>query len=187
MDFRFIYNLFFYGLVFDIPKVNKNQQSRVGPQSSKSKIRNLNSKILPYRISFSFEAGTISAIISIAGDFDGSKPLLISVVKVVECVPDGYCSEKSPADLDMPKFLKVDFTNNIILPAPTPEGAKGTEIERREVVDGKLILQGAEDGYEKMRDGLGWTIAISEETGQVVLTASGDEVAFVVFGAALPM
>ena len=120
-----------------------------------------------------------------AGDFDGSKPLLVSVVKVFECVPDGYCSEKSASDLDMPKFLKVDFANEIILPAPTPEGAKGTSIERKEMVDGKLILQGAEDGYDKIRDGLGWTMAISEETGQVVLTASGDQVAFVVFGAAI--
>jgi predicted regulator of Ras-like GTPase activity (Roadblock/LC7/MglB family) len=53
-------------------------------------------------------------------------------------------------------------------------------------VDGKLILQGAEDGYEKMRDGLGWAMVISEESGQVVLTASGEQVAFVMFGAALP-
>ena len=129
-----------------------------------------------------FAASTVTA-----GDFDGSKPLLISVVRVVECVPDGGCSEKSPADIEMPQFLKVDFANKIILAAPTPEGAKGTAIERQELVDGKLILQGAEDGYEKMRDGLGWTIAISEESGQVVLTASGDQVAFVVFGAALPL
>jgi hypothetical protein len=48
------------------------------------------------------------------------------------------------------------------------------------------ILQGAEDGYEKMRDGLGWTMAISESTGQVVPTASGDQLAFVVFGASIP-
>ena len=61
------------------------------------------------------------------------------------------------------------------------------ESKRQEFIDGKLILQGAEDGYEKMRDGLGWTIAISEETGQVVLTASGEQVAFVVFGAALAL
>ena len=121
-----------------------------------------------------------------AGDFDGTKPLLISVVRVVECVPDGYCSQKSPADIEIPQFLKVDFANKIILPTPTPEGAKGTAIERQEIVDGKLILQGAEDGYDKMRDGLGWTLAISEETGQVVLTASGEQVAFVVFGAAIP-
>jgi len=38
-----------------------------------------------------------------------------------------------------------------------------------------------------MRDGLGWTMAISQETGQVVLTASGEQVAFVVFGAALAL
>ncbi len=56
-----------------------------------------------------------------------------------------------------------------------------------ERVDGKLILQRAEDGYESVRDGLGWTIAISEGTGRVVMTASGDQVAFVVFGACLPL
>jgi hypothetical protein len=33
---------------------------------------------------------------------------------------------------------------------------------------------------------LGWTIAIAEDTGKVVMTASGDQVAFVVFGACLP-
>lgn len=122
-----------------------------------------------------------------AGDFDGTKPLLISVVRVIECVPDGGCSEKSPAEIEIPQFLKVDFANKIILPAPATQEANGTVIERQEVVDGKLILQGAEDGYEKMRDGLGWTIAISVETGQVVLTASGEQVAFVVFGAALAL
>jgi len=56
-----------------------------------------------------------------------------------------------------------------------------------ERIDGKLILQGAEDGYESVRDGLGGTIAISEGTGRVVMTASGDQVAFVVFGACLPL
>jgi hypothetical protein len=59
-------------------------------------------------------------------------------------------------------------------------------IERFEPVDGKLMLQGAEDGYEGISDGVGWTIAISEDTGRGVLTASGDEVAFVVFGACIP-
>jgi hypothetical protein len=56
-----------------------------------------------------------------------------------------------------------------------------------ERVDDKLILQGAEDGVENVRDGLGWTVAISEETGKAILTASGEQVAFVVFGACLPL
>jgi hypothetical protein len=123
-----------------------------------------------------------------AGDFDGSKPLLISIIRVIECTPDGTCNEVTPASAELPQFMKVDFTNKTIRPATGDDKmTKHTSIERQEVVDGKLILQGAEDGYDKMRDGLGWTMAISEENGQVVLTASGDQVAFVIFGASLPM
>ena len=122
-----------------------------------------------------------------AEDFDGTRPLLVSVIRAVECVPDGSCREVSLASVELPQFLKIDFTNKTIRPAAAGDETPATVIERQEVVDGKLILQGAEDGYEKMRDGFGWTMAISEETGQVVLTASGDQVAFVVFGAALPL
>jgi len=122
-----------------------------------------------------------------AGDFDGTRPLLVSVLRVVECTPDGACRQVSPESVELPQFMKIDFANKTIGPAAADDDRPGTPIERQEVVDGKLILQGAEDGYDKMRDGLGWTIAISAETGQVVLTASGDEVAFVVFGAALPL
>jgi len=106
---------------------------------------------------------------------------------VIECTPEGTCHEVTPASIELPQFLKIDFTNKTIRPAAAGDKAPATTIERQEVVDGKLILQGAEDGYDKMRDGLGWTMAISEATGRVVLTASGDQVAFVVFGAALPL
>ena len=45
------------------------------------------------------------------------------------------------------------------------------------------MLQGADDGIEGVRDGLGWTMAINDTTGKMVLTASGDSFALVVFGA----
>ena len=122
-----------------------------------------------------------------ADDFDGSKPLLISVIRAIECTPEGSCREVKPATIQLPQFLKIDFKQKIILPAAAGDDIPATRIERQEIIDGKLILQGAEDGYEKMRDGLGWTMAISEETGQVVLTASGEQVAFVVFGAAVAL
>jgi sugar lactone lactonase YvrE len=83
--------------------------------------------------------------------------------------------------------LKIDFAKKTIRPARGGEDIPDTLIERSERVDGKLILQGAEDGYAEMRDGLGWTMAISEESGLVVLTTSGDEVGFVVFGACTPL
>jgi hypothetical protein len=134
-----------------------------------------------------FLCSVIAASVAGAGDFDGTRPLLISVIRVVECTPDAACREVTPASVELPQFLKIDFANKTIGPAAADDETPVTAIERREVVDGKLILQGAEDGYEKIHDGLGWTIAISEESGQVVLTASGDQVAFVVFGASLPL
>ena len=121
-----------------------------------------------------------------AADFDGTKPLLIAVNRVMECTPADACREVTPASVQLPQFLRIDFAKKAILPARASDNFPPSAIERIEVVDGKLILQGAEDGYEKMRDGLGWSMAISVESGQVVLTASGDEVAFVIFGAALP-
>ena len=131
--------------------------------------------------------GCIISVLAVeAGNFDGTRPLLISVTRVIECTPDGACLEVPPTNVELPQFLKIDFTNKTIRPAAVDDETPGTIIERQEVVDGKLILQGAEDGYEKMRDGLGWTMAISEATGQVVLTASGEQVAFVVFGASIP-
>ena len=125
---------------------------------------------------------TVTASTVGAGDFDGSKPLLVSVIRVIECTPDGVCQEVTAASTGLPQFLKIDFTSKTIRPAVAGAEMPPSTIERQEVVDGKLILQGAEDGYENMHDGLGWTMAISETTGQVVLTGSGEQVAFVVFG-----
>jgi hypothetical protein len=105
---------------------------------------------------------------------------------MIECTPDGACQEVPPASADLPQFLKIDFTKKTIRSAVAGDDTPASAIERYEVVDGKLILQGAEDGYEKMHDGLGWTMAISETTGQFVMTASGEQVAFVVFGACIP-
>ena len=129
-----------------------------------------------------FAAGPLAAQ---AADFDGSKALLCSVISITECTADGGCQKTTIENAGMPQFLKVDVPNKTIAPAPSIEGRKPTPIERMERVEGKLILQGAEDGVENVHDGLGWTAAISEETGRFILTASGEEVAFVVFGACI--
>ena len=129
----------------------------------------------------------IVPLISVANDFDGSRPLLFSVISAMECTPDDGCRAVTIESLDLPRFLKIDLNKKTIDPVSESDTRPGSVIERMERVDGKLILQGAEDGYDSVRDGLGWTIAISEGTGRVVMTASGDQVAFVVFGACLPL
>jgi hypothetical protein len=121
-----------------------------------------------------------------AGAFDGSKPLYCSLADAIECVPGVECQEVMPESVNLPNFLKIDFKKKRI--TATKEGGvqRTSKIENRERIDGKLIMQGAEDGVAGVRDGLGWSIAISESTGKMVLTGSGDQFGLVVFGACIP-
>ena len=123
----------------------------------------------------------ITAVPALAGDFDGSKPLICAVIDAVECGPGGQCVEKTPEDIDLVRFFRVDFKKNIISGTGQAGAGRSTTIERMEKVDGKVILQGAEEAREGVRDGVGWTMALSEETGDMVVTASGDHVGFVLF------
>ena len=122
-----------------------------------------------------------------AADFDGSEPLLCASVDVMECDAGGECFRATADSIGAPQFYRVNFKEKKIIGMIQNKKGPPTQIERMESVDGKLILQGAEDALEGIKDGVGWSLAISEETGRMVLTASGDDVGFVIFGAYTPL
>jgi hypothetical protein len=127
----------------------------------------------------------VAAPSALAGDFDGSRPMLCSVINVIECTPatDGAVNAES---VGLPQFLRVDVVKKKVWPAADKEGKRVSEIKRVERLDGKLILQGADAGIEDKRDGTGWSAMISETTGKFTLTVARENEAFVVFGACLP-
>jgi hypothetical protein len=53
-----------------------------------------------------------------------------------------------------------------------------TKIKNSERVDGRLILQGVQNGK-------GWNLVIIEGTGQMTLVVSDENVGFTVFGACM--
>mgnify|MGYP003444286851 FL=1 len=124
--------------------------------------------------------------VSHGGDYDGSKPLIFSVKTVLECAPNGESYIVTTEEMEIPQFLIVDCKKMTISPFPPIPGRRDSVIKRLEHIDGKLILQGADDGVEHVRDGVGWTASISEETGRAVVTAAGEDVGFVIFGACMP-
>ena len=124
--------------------------------------------------------------VSHGGDYDGSKPLIFSVKTVLECAPNGESYIVTTEEMEIPQFLIVDCKKMTISPFPPIPGRRDSVIKRLEHIDGKLILQGADDGVEHVRDGVGWTAAISEDTGRAVVTAAGEDVGFVIFGACMP-
>jgi len=120
---------------------------------------------------------------AVAGNFDGSKELLCAVMNIVECQPGGQCQHVTAEEVGIPNFLRIDFQKKQLRATFGDGSKKRSEIKNLAKIDGKVILQGAEDGIEGVRDGLGWSLAVDEEIGKMVLTASGDAVAFVMFGA----
>jgi len=124
-------------------------------------------------------------IISPAGadDFGKADRLLCAVVDVHECLPGAGCEETTANEINLPQFFKIDIKKKRIKGIRAGGVESGASIQSIQHLDKKIILQGAQDGLKDVRDGVGWTVAIMEDTGRMVLTASGDMVGFVVFGA----
>jgi len=113
-----------------------------------------------------------------AAQFDGTEPLLCAVVQVVECEAHGKCHPVSIETASLPRFLDVNFEEKIISATEESDIKDVSKIRNFERVNDRLIVQGAENGR-------GWTIVISEETGEMSATVSDEAVGFVVFGACI--
>lgn len=114
--------------------------------------------------------------------FDGSQPLLCTINDVTECLTGEKCKEVSAEDINLPRFLWIDVGKKTMQSKKQGDDARKSQIDQVKHVGGKLMLQGAEQGGDDNGGGFGWTIAIMEDTGQMVLTASGDLVGDVAFG-----
>lgn len=121
-----------------------------------------------------------------AGSFDGSRNLLCAPQIAIECGPDGKCEQAMAASVNLPNFFRIDFSNKELSAISESENKRTSRIKSMEFLDGKLFLQGADDGVENVRDGLAWSMSISQDTGRLVISASGENEAFVVFGACTP-
>lgn len=110
--------------------------------------------------------------------YDGSVPLLCAPIQAIECGVEDDCHRGTADSVDIPQFLKIDFEEKIIMAAD--ESEKKAIIKSLEHVDGKMIMQGTQNGR-------GWTLVISEESGKMSATISDDQVGFVLFGACTPL
>ena len=118
-----------------------------------------------------------------AGSFDGTRNLLCAPQLAIECGPDGTCEQAMAASLNLPNFFQIDFTTKELTAVTESEDKRTSTIKSMEFLDNKLFLQGADDGIEGVRDGLAWSMAIAQDTGRLVVSAAGENEAFVVFGA----
>jgi len=112
---------------------------------------------------------------ALAADFDGSKPLVCAMIQAFECGPDTGCEGGTPESNGLSRFLRIDFDKKEVYTTKQAQ-AQASRIEKVERAGGVVLLSGTQNGR-------GWNLSLTEETGYLVLTVAGDQVAFVVFGA----
>jgi hypothetical protein len=115
-----------------------------------------------------------------AQDFDGKKPLICSTIEVYDCEPGADCIKGQARDIDAPQFFFLDFESGMARTVRAGSEERTSAIKTVQSDSGQLILQGAQYGRA-------WSATISQESGTLVLSVAGEDVAFVLFGACTPM
>jgi hypothetical protein len=116
------------------------------------------------------------AVPAVAATIDTSQRLICSSIRTAECGISGDCFVGLASDINVPQFFFIDLANKTVV-ATRPDGSElNTNFTMAANENEPIVLQGAENGR-------GWSATIDRETGGLVVTASGSEVAFAVFGA----
>jgi hypothetical protein len=110
-------------------------------------------------------------------DFDGSRNLVCAPSDVVECDTAARCERESPAEIDLPNFVHVQFAKKRLVGTSGDE--RTTAIQNLQNVNGLTILQGAENGRA-------WSVVIDQASGRMSGSIADSEGAFSIFGACLP-
>ncbi len=120
--------------------------------------------------------GVTAVSLAVAADFDGSRKLLCAPTDAVQCEGAGECERAEVEDLNIPKFLTIDFKSKEL--KGTVEGTASdetTKIQNVEKLDNQTVLQGVQNGR-------GWSIVIDATSGDMTAAVAGDDISFVLFG-----
>lgn len=113
----------------------------------------------------------------------GSK-LFCSTVNITECSLYGGCDETNAFEIDAPLFLRLDLAGKMVETIREGDRAQKSPISSMVRADKLIFLQGvAPEPQDGGPSALGWSISLDVATGHMVVTASGQDIAYVVFGA----
>lgn len=108
---------------------------------------------------------------ALAGNFDGSTPLICATVQAMECVMGEDCTRGLASDIGAPTFMRIDFAQKAVI------GPQRTSpVRHMEATERQLLLQGTELG-------LAWSIALDKDTGEMSATLVNRDGAILLFGA----
>lgn len=108
-----------------------------------------------------------------ASVLDGSVPMLCVLTAVMECSTRGECERRTAQDAHVPPFIRVNVPQLVLT---SIDGRRTSPIATIQRADGRLMLQGAQNGRV-------WGAVIDQTTGQMSASVTEHDGAFVLTGA----
>ncbi len=99
-----------------------------------------------------------------------------SLTKAYQCSSEEGCKEWSIQEVALPRFVRIDLKAKTIK-SLDKDIARETRFREIDRLQGMVVLHGTEQR--------GWSMALGEDSGNLTLTACGDDESFVVFGSCI--
>lgn len=131
----------------------------------------INRKNILFVTAVSFFAGAASA-----SALNTEEVIHCAIIEAVSCELRMGCETGGADMVNLPNFVQIDIPGGQVT-GNRPDGTElATPIERIENLDGSTIIQGGEEG-------VGWTILLSEENGNMTVSGSSGDEGLIIFGA----
>ena len=108
---------------------------------------------------------------------EATDAIICALTKSFACIADEGCREVPVQEMNLPRFVKIDFGTRAITSLDKMVNRPATSFNAIDRLEGTIVLHGL--------DRRGWSAAIAEDTGAMTLTASGSEEGVVVFGSCI--
>lgn len=117
---------------------------------------------------------TICSMSVNASGFDSSKPLVCAIIEVQDCDIYSQCARVNANAVNLPDIFRMDIKKKELIGAE-----RNAKIQHVTQEDGRIVLHGTSENER------GWTVSMSESTGQFTGAVAGDGFGFVLFGSCL--
>ncbi|HSL70981.1 MAG TPA: hypothetical protein VK864_12115 [Longimicrobiales bacterium] len=115
-----------------------------------------------------------------ADDLTGADAILCSAVEATQCSADGECASGPPWNWKFPQFLEIDLKKNVVSTTQASGENRSTPIRNTERSEGKIVLQGVQQGRA-------FSFVIVEQTGMASAAIAAEGMTVTVFAACTPM
>lgn len=114
-----------------------------------------------------------------ADDLTGAERLLCSSGQAMACDPEGGCESAPPWSWNIPAFIEIDLKEKTLSTTEASEEKRVTPIATVKRDDGRIFLQGIEQGRA-------FSFVIDEASGLITVAVARDGFSVSVFGACTP-